>query len=249
MSDLIKDSLAGGITAVASLSGNPIITVATAAGAPVISSVAVDYGSRALSNWQSSRFIIGCQLIAQKISLKIQSGKSFRMDGEMSPVNGEEAQQVLEGILQNISDEYEKKKIEAHANFFTNLCFEERIVFEQALYLSKIIKQLSYRQLVLIAIFHNSPREVENWIFQFEDYSVNNIFNSYADLYCEVKDLQQKVIIEDSNPIATFEGSPNNTFKLSVLGSIIYDELELSSIPEDDINKVSQMLVNNQCKI
>ena len=67
MNDLVKDSLAGGITAAASLSENQIITIAAAIGAPAISSVTVDFASRALSKWQSSRLLKGVQIIAKKI--------------------------------------------------------------------------------------------------------------------------------------------------------------------------------------
>ena len=243
MKDLVKDTLSGGIVAVASLSENPIAIVATSLGAPVLSSVAVDFASRMLSSWQSTRFAEGCNLIAEKIGQNINSGKLLRSDDGMCPVNGEQAQQVLEGILQNIADEYERKKIEAHTNLFTNLCFDERIVFEQALYLTRVLKQLSYRQLVIIAIFNQSPMKVGNWSFRFEEYSENYIFKSRADLYCEIKDLEQKVIIEDANPIATYEGSTHYMFKLSAFGKLIFNELDLSTIPKEDIDEISKMLI------
>ena len=244
MKDLVKDTLSGGIVAAAGFSENPIAIVAASIGAPALSSVAVDFTSRMLSSWQSTRFAEGSKLIAEKIEKNINFGKLLRSDGGMCPINGEQAQQVLEGILQNIT-EYERKKIEAHANFFTNLCFDERIVFEQALYLTRVLKQLSYRQLVIIAIFNKSPMKVGNWVFKFDEYSENYIFKSCADLYCEIKDLEQKVIIEDANPIATDEGSPHYRFKLSALGKMIFNELNLSTIPEEDINEISKMLITH----
>lgn len=242
MSDLIKDSLASGMTAVASLSGNPIITVAAAAGAPVISSVAVDFGSRVLSNWQSSRFINGCQLIANKIGIKIRMGKKPRMDGSMSPVNGDQAKQVLEGILQNIADEYERKKIEAHTSLFTNLCFDERIVFEQAMYLTRVLRQLSYRQLILIAISYNSHLQVGGWQFKFKD-SRNPVLKNYADLHSEIQQLEQMRILEDSNRGVTLGGS-SAPMRLSLFGQTIFDELDLASLPEEDKRLVLQMISN-----
>ena len=246
MGDLVKDSLAGGITAAAaSLSGNQIITIATAIGAPAISSVAVDFASRALSKWQSSRLVKGVQMIAEKIGVNIQSGKSFRMDCEMSPVDGEQAQQVLEGILQNIADEYEKKKIETHANLFTNLCFDERIVFEQAIYLARVLKQLSYRQLVLISLCKNSPLDVGRWHIKFKD-SGNPILKNYADLYSEIQNLEQIRIIEDSSPGVSLGGS-RGALRLSLFGNTIFEELDLESVPEKEKDLVAQMIssVNN----
>lgn len=242
MNDLVKDSLAGGITAAASLSDNHIITIAATIGAPAISSVAVDFASRALSKWQSSRLEKGVQMIAEKIGLNIQSGKTFRMDSEMSPINGEEAQQVLEGILQNISDEYEKKKIEAHASLFTNLCFDERIVFEQAMYLTKVLKQLSYRQLIIIAISHDKPLQAGGWQFKFKD-SGNPSLKNYADLYSEIQNLEQMRVIESTSRGVSLGGS-SAPLRLSLFGNTIYDELDLKFVPDEDKNLILQMISN-----
>ena len=245
MNDLVKDSLAGGITAAASLSENQIITIAAAIGAPAISSVTVDFASRALSKWQSSRLLKGVQIIAKKIGLNTQSGKSFRMDGEMSPVSGEQAQQVLEGILQNIADEYEKKKIEAHANLFANLCFDERIVFEQAMYLTRVLKQLSYRQLILLAISHDNPLQAGGWQFKFKD-SGNPILKNYSDLQSEIQNLEQMRILEDSSRGISLGGS-SAPLRLSLFGQTIYEELDLNSVSEEEKRLPLQMIsiVNN----
>lgn len=242
MNELVKDTLSGGITAAASITGNPILTVAASIAAPAASSVAVDFASRALSKWQSNRFINGCRLIAQKIGVNIHSGKSLRVDGAMSAIDGEQAQQVLEGILQNIADEYEKKKIEAHTSFFTNLCFDERIVFEQALYVTRVLKQLSYRQLVLIAISHYAPLQAGGWQFKFKDKG-NSILKNYADLYSEIQSLEQMRIIEDSNRGVSLGGS-SAPLRLSLFGQTIFEELELASVPEEDKRLVLQMISN-----
>ncbi len=245
MNELVKSTLSGGITAAASITGDPILTVAASIAAPAASSVAVDFASRTLSKWQSNRFMNGCRLIAQKIGVNIHCGKSLREDGAMSAIDGEQAQQVLEGILQNIADEYEKKKIEAHASFFTNLCFDERIVFEQALYLTRVLKQLSYRQLVLISISHDAPLQAGGWLFKFKD-SGNPILKNYADLYSEIQHLEQMRILEDSNRGVTLGGS-SAPLRLSLFGQTIYDEIDLESIPEADKRLVSQMIstINN----
>ncbi|ROS81533.1 hypothetical protein EEK90_13010 [Muribaculaceae bacterium Isolate-036 (Harlan)] len=247
--DLLSNIASNTLTALGGLSGDADKAIISAVFSPMVVEITGDVASRALSALQSSRLGDAINLIFNKFKIRRCQGENFRKDAFMTDNGGEQAKQVLEGILLNINEEYEKKKVEYHANLFTNLCFEERLIFDQALYVTHLIKRLSYRQLILIAIFNRSPIKVENWVFQFEEYSENYIFKSCADLYCEIKDLEQKVIIEDCNPIATYEGSPIYAFKLSVLGMIIYNELDLSSIPEDDINKVSEMLINKRCKI
>lgn len=240
MKELVKDTLTGGITAVGGITTEQIATIAVSIAAPAISSTMVDFASRALSKWQSSRLKIGCNLIAQKINEYLLLGKTIRTDGDMSAIKGEQAQQVLEGILQNIADEYEKKKLEAHANFFTNLCFDERILFEQALYLTRVIKQLSYRQFILIAISHNSSLKAGGWQFKFKN-SQNSVLKNYADLFGEIQSLEQMKIIEDTSQGFALGGS-SAPFRLSLLGQTIYEELAFESISEEDKRLVEQMI-------
>ena len=245
MNNFVKDSLTGGLTALASTSDNPIISVTVATGAPIIVSLTTDFLSRILSSLQSLRLLRGLHSIDKKINNKLFQGKKVRHDGDMSVVNGNQAKQVLEGIIQNITDEYEEKKMEVHTNFFTNLCFDERIVFEQALYLTRVLKQLSYRQLVLIAISHDKPLEAGGWQFKFKD-SGNQNLEKFADLYSEIQNLEQMRIIEDSNRGVTLGGS-SAPLRLSLWGNIIYEEVGLASMPEDDKQIVLQMIssVNN----
>lgn len=243
--DLLSNMASNMLTAYGSLSGDADKTMLFAVFSPVVVDITGDVVSRALSALQSSRLGDAINLIFNKFKIKRDQGKNYREDSFMTENNGEQAKQVLEGILQNIADEYERKKIEAHASFFTNLCFDERVVFEQALYLTRVLKQLSYRQLVIIAIFNKSPMKVGNWAFKFDEYSDNYIFKSCTDLYSEIKDLEQRVIIEDTNPIATYEGSPTYMYKLSALGKMIFNELDLSTLPEEDINEISKMLITH----
>lgn len=240
MKDLIKGSLAGGMTSITGLTGNPLLTIATAITAPAASSVMVDFAERTLSEWQSSRLGRGYQMIAKIFKDKISQNQSFRLDGEMSILGGNQACQVLEGILQNIADEFEKKKLEAHAILFSNICFDERIIFEQALYITRILKQLSYRQLLLIALAHNHPLEAGNWQFKFKD-SINPILSQYADLYGEIQNLEQMRIIENSS-MGFSLGGASAPLRLGRLGNIIYQELDLGTLPEEEKQLLLQMI-------
>ena len=157
----IPSAVTNTLTAIGGLSGDPLTTVATAFLAPIAVNVTENFLQRTLTSLQSNRLQIAFQKITYNFKCKKEKGENIRTDKFMEDNDGEEAKQVLEGILLNIQDEYEKKKVDYHANLFTNLCYDERILFEQAICISKIIKEISYRQLCIIA-FSFSQKNLKN---------------------------------------------------------------------------------------
>ena len=87
--------------------------------------------------------------------------------------------------------------------------------------------------------------EAGGWQFKFKD-SGNQNLEKFADLYSEIQNLEQMRIIEDSNRGVTLGGS-SAPLRLSLWGNIIYEEVGLASMPEDDKQIVLQMIssVNN----
>lgn len=64
-----------------------------------------------------------------------------------------DANEIWEGILINAEKEYEERKIPYYGNLMANLAFEKNFSKERAGFLLKLSRNLSYRQLCLIAIF------------------------------------------------------------------------------------------------
>lgn len=227
-----KDNFSNGLSnllaAAGASSGDPNITMLGDFFSPYVADIITDIASRTLSSLQTERLCDAIKCILKKSGFKISSGKSFRQDPFMTENEGEQAKQVLEGILLNINDEYERKKIEYHANFFTNLCFEERLLFEQAIAISKLIKTLSYRQLVIMAYTKDERINTTAWIVRFKDF---HYLAKYGDFYSELVLLENYGILQQDCQGHAFGGAP---LKLSDYGEIIYQEINLSEIPSEE---------------
>ena len=227
------------LTAIGGLSGDPMTTVATAFLAPIAVNVTENFLQRTLTSLQSDRLQLAFQKISYNFKCKNEKGKNIRTDKFMLNNDGEEAKQVLEGILLNIQDEYEKKKVEYHANLFTNLCYDERVLFEQAICVSKIIKEISYRQLCIIAYTYGQKNlKTSGWQARFKNFP---ILASYGDFYSELFHLEQRGILQQDCPGQAIGGVP---LKISELGKIIFNELSLEDLPLEDVSLIGSLIDN-----
>lgn len=232
----ISNSITNVLTTAGGLSDDIDIAMFTAILAPWATNVITDIASRTLSLFQKNRLNNAIQMILTKCRLRVDSGNSFRQDSFMTENEGEQAKQVLEGILLNINDEYERKKIEYHANFFTNLCFEERLLFEQAIAISKLIKTLSYRQLVIIAYTKDERINTTAWVAKFKDF---HYLAKYGDFYSELVLLENYGILQQDCQGHALGGAP---LKLSDYGEIIHQEINLSEIPSEEKSMIRNIV-------
>lgn len=235
-----KDNFSNGLSnllaAAGASSGDPNITMLGDFFSPYVADIITDIASRTLSLFQKNRLNNAIQMILTKCRLRVDSGNSFRQDSFMTENEGEQAKQVLEGILLNINDEYERKKIEYHANFFTNLCFEERLLFEQAIAISKLIKTLSYRQLVIIAYTKDERINTTAWVAKFKDF---HYLAKYGDFYSELVLLENYGILQQDCQGHALGGAP---LKLSDYGEIIHQEINLSEIPSEEKSMIRNIV-------
>ena len=235
--DLLSNIASNTLTALGGLSGDANVTIAAAVLSPVAVAVTNDIVSRTLSSLQSDRLNRAFALILNKCKIRRDRGDIYREDAFMTENDGEQAKQVLEGILLNINNEYEKKKVEYHANLFTNICFEERLIFEQAIAVSRIIERMSYRQLTIIAYAYTQKNlKTRGWQARFKDFA--NLAK-YGDFYSELFSLETMGILHQDCPGHALGGVP---LKLSELGKIIYQEVDLSDIPVTDINIIGDIM-------
>ena len=95
---------------------------------------------------------------------------------------------------------------------------------------------------MLIAITYDHPLQTGGWQFKFKD-SGNPLLGNYADLYCEIQNLEQLRILEVSSRGVPLGGS-SAPLRLSLFGKILYDELGLESVPKEDKDSVLQMIYN-----
>lgn len=244
--EIIKSGITGGLTTAVNVvfSSHPEIAVLVSAGVPAFVETAGDYASQILSKIQSNRLANAILDINNKLNVRISNGEKLRSDEFVTANEGEEAKQVMEGILSSIKDEFEKKKVTYHSNFFANLCFSEKIIFNQAITISKILKNLSYRQLVIVTYTRKATQlKTGGWEARFKDLKK---LAAFGDLYSEILDLYHSGILVQDCIGHMLGGAP---YRLSELGNILYDEVSLNDVPieelseiEDSINTINQII-------
>lgn len=242
--DTIKSGLTGGITTAVSFafSNHPEIAVIISAGVPTFVETVGDYTSRLLSKIQSIRLAKSITYINKELNHRLSNGERIRQDDFMTANDGEAAKQAMEGILRTIEEEFENKKVDYHSNLFVNLCFDERILFNQAITVSRLLKNFSYRQLVIVAYARKEKQlKTGGWEARFKDFKS---LAAYGDFYSEILNLYHTGILVQDCMGHMLGGAP---FRLSELGNVLYDETDLGSIPKEDLLDIDSTIkrINN----
>lgn len=233
--DVITNVVAGVVST--GIVGGDATAISAALAGPVIAEIAVDFFTQALCAFQNSRLNYAFQIIRNKFQIKIKHGAQIRIDDSLPEVDRRKAQQMLEGVLLNIRDEYEVKKVEFHATQFVNICFEERIAFEQTMFVSRLLKQLTYRQLCILAYAYNTNINCGAWMIKFKDSST---LDNYSDFYSEILYLYNIGLLQQAN--RGISVGISGSLKLSALGKTIYDKAGLSSVSKEDVELIEYII-------
>ena len=133
--------------------------------------------------------------------------------------------------------EPEEKKLPYLANILANVAFDAQISAQLAHQAAKTAEQLTYSQLCILqlAVFRN------HFKLRKSDYRGHGSFSKelYSPLY-ECLDLYHRGLINFSGSVA-FGPTDVNPGSMTVqgLGADIYNLMELSAIPLDDIERVA----------
>ena len=121
----------------------------------VLRRVGRDFHNRLLSPMQLRRVSQGFALSLSEISARIMRGDQLRQDRffEADGENRCTAEEILEGLLLRLADEYEGKKVEYLSHIYPQMLFEDSIPPEYSYFLVKTAGELTYRQLVFLAHF------------------------------------------------------------------------------------------------
>ncbi len=235
-SDNIPEAITQGIVTMASFSGKPEIAVVVSMLSPMIKDVSREMYERVLSGLQMLRVNeVICQVI-KKITHRLNNGEQLRTDPLITSDNGTMLKQILEGLLLNAMEEFENKKINSYSDLFTNICFDERVTFEQTIAIIRIIKELSYRQLCVIALAEQNDLRTDGWDIKFKS---NTLLNQYADFFSEVLVLYNLRILQQADAGISLG---MRRLSLSQFGASIAKQLDLSTIPVYDIKQVREYI-------
>jgi hypothetical protein len=222
-------ALAGPAGALLGAAAGPFVPV-------VLRKTALEFKRRVLGQREELRVGTVLELTAAKITQNVEQGLQIRQDKffQQQLDNRAAAEEILEGILIAAQKEHEEKKLRFYSNLIANIAFRVDINRDLANALVKLVEKISYRQLLLIAIFARDDQHKP--IFNFQDEKSVQRLSIAADAYSLGQ--QGILILED-----------NNGYSISIeilgvtpLGRLIADLMELYIIDNVEIEDLKTYL-------
>lgn len=204
--------------------------------------ISSDVASRNLGERETQKIGAGYYYALKRIDQNISIGKELRKDGFIDESDVlSDSSIILEGVTTKLQREWELKKLIFYGNFLGNISFEESIDFDYATVLLKLIDNLSYRQLCLIAVFKRcgTPEiDLSSIGGLFKEREWNNKFD-YA-LYSDLVDLSAQSILQPIPPFSLGDTLGNSI--LSDIGDKLYSLMNLNELEERDYNVVKHSM-------
>lgn len=233
-----KGSEIGGSVAGATIGltiAGPAGALAGAAVGPIVGAVFKKVGAeiseKIMGPREQARVGATYTLALEKISIMLNSGRKVREDDFYSSQENDrsKSESILEGTLLKARDEYEEKKIICYSNFLANLSFDDSVSFEKGNTLLRILEQLSYRQIAILAYFSDgNSLSTEQWMISFKD---NSELGKYQDFYFELMDTYNKQLLQQTGGGISMSVS---SLGISPLGKTMCDLIGIEEIDPDD---------------
>lgn len=156
MVGLGAEILGGGLTGVAAgfLIGGPAGTALGGAVGPIVRRGFQELANRVLSHREQVRVSAAAQFVLERYDTVLATGMTPRTDMPTGP----SADELLEGVLQKARSSYQEKKVRLIANIFADFAFVPDLGVDEAHTALSLVESLTYRQLVLLAIFQSPAR-------------------------------------------------------------------------------------------
>lgn len=235
--------------AVALVTGEPMLAIGAAGvkASGIYKAVGAEIADRLLAPREEGRIGGVLALSAQYLGSALAHGKMLRDDGFFdTPEDGRpDAEEVLEGVLRKAQSEYEERKLPYLARLWSNACLDKNLDSAELNYLSKLSEQLTYRQLVIIAIVGAMAKADGQNVFNlrkehYEDVDLN-VFSATAIILSEVIMLHNLNCIQIVAPLGVVQVTPSK-MRIGTHGGMLYNVMELHRIPRSDFQEVIDLL-------
>lgn len=238
-----KDLVSGVATvALTSSIANPVYAgLVSATIQPIFAGAIEEFGKRMLSIRENNRINKVMQDAICKINARLEKGDIPRQDEDFwmdNYVGMSDAKAILEGLLLKSRDEYEEKKLPYYSNLIVQMAFDSSWSYQRLNAMIRMFEQLSYRQMQLIALAQRKGEiETPQWIVKFK--RTPESF-AYYDLFCEVSNLSSLTLFHQ--PDVTITMGLGDKQALSPIGESMADLMELSSIPQEEIDELDGII-------
>jgi hypothetical protein len=260
-----KGSAIGGVTAGAALSlltGTPL-----AAGSGVLVSEALKrLGLEAQRRFgeprRQERVGTTLAVAAAEIDARLKAGEVPRTDDFFSEIPGSgpsPGEEILEGVLQDAADSFEQRKAPYLGRLFASLVFAPTVNAAFAARLVRIADQLTYRQLVCVAILAEGTQS--DLIVGLAQRSPDATYVFGFEIGFELDQLGTTGLVGIGHPggeivppgqaTGTIGGGPPKAFRnisagdagVTTCGRLLYELMKLDRIPAEDRQQVLDLLM------
>ena len=208
---------------------------------PLLSAMIEDLKKRILSVREDNRICVVLKDAINKINLRLENGDIPRQDESFwieNRVESSDAKAILEGVLLKARDEYEEKKLPYYSNLIAQMVFDHSWNYQRLNAMIRMFEQLSYRQLQLMALaLKKGEIETPQWDVKFkrtpESYA-------YYDLFCEVVNLSNLALFHQ--PGTSLKMGLSDKHALSPIGKSMAELMELSSMPQEELDDLDNMI-------
>jgi len=241
-----KGSEVGGSVAGATIGlaiAGPVGAIAGAVVGPLIGAafkkVGTEISEKIMGPREQARIGATYTIALDKIAKMLESGMEVRNDDFFTAQENDrsKSESILEGTLLKARNEYEEKKINCYSNFLANLSFDSSISFEKGNALLRILEQLSFRQITILAYFSEiDDLSTERWMISFKD---NEELGKYQDFYFELMDIYNKQLLQQTGGGISMSAS---SLGISPLGKTMCNLIGVDEIDENDKLKITNTI-------
>lgn len=239
--------------------GGPIGAIAGSALSPlfsrIIEHIAKEFRSRALADREEAKVGASLSFALHKIKKNFSEGQYLRQDSffEESLYGRSSAAEILEGIMLAAQREHEEKKLKYYGNLIANVAFQPEVTKEQANLLIKLSEGLTYRQLCILSLVASKNSyhlRAENLAGKDDNGRPFSMLTNIEEIFIlqEISDLQINRTLDFSSDIVIgrslggLEHIRPQTIEFMPIGKQLYNLMELSDIPDQDIYSLAQVL-------
>ncbi len=248
------DLIGGGISGILTLffPGDPIAAAFTGpAGtlvARVLKGIGTEFSGRQLSPREDIRVGKVLAIAALEIHQRLEKGESLRDDGffDKKPTGRSESEEIAEAIMLKCQREPQEKKILYMGYLKASIAFNSGVSADMGHQLIKIAEELTYRQFCILKLVIVKNR----FGLRKQDYQNREEFsNELYQVLQECHDLCLKGCLDYKIPL-TFSGEiavsymnmQPNDMTIQKIGKDLFKLMKLSSIPDEDIIPLIEVL-------
>lgn len=201
---------------------------------------AAELAARALSSRERARSAATVVIATARLCDNLSAGQPVRQDGFFGPGLRSTGDMFAEAVLTQVSRDPEEEKLPHAGALFANVACQSRTAAAQSLLLARLTAELSYRQLVLLAVLAHRDR----FPLRTTDYvdATRLAIGTVGTLH-ELADLERRGLVLQTGGAV---GNPRDLIPAGMtpvgLGEVLVKRLNLNRVPGDAVAEVAALL-------